>query len=164
MAQLGANPAIAVSLELVADRPRTAPRCCILGVAHHQLSGYVTGNLGADTGSYRTASSATTRISASNRRRDLKQSHSVRTKRRPIAIMRRSCSDSPVTASQMDWVFGSDSQRTGESWHQLTNSARPFGQGQILLQQALVSIPKGLGGMRRGPASRCRSASCRGSG
>ena len=23
--------------------------------------------------------------------------------------MRRSCSDSPVTASQMDWVFGSDS-------------------------------------------------------
>jgi hypothetical protein len=42
MAQLGANPAIAVSLELVADRPRTAPRCCILGVAHHQLSGYVT--------------------------------------------------------------------------------------------------------------------------
>jgi hypothetical protein len=42
MAQLGANPAIAVSLELVADRPRTAPGCCILGVAHHQLSGYVT--------------------------------------------------------------------------------------------------------------------------
>ena len=26
--------------------------------------------------------------------------------------MRRSCSDSPVTASQMDWVFGSDRCRT----------------------------------------------------
>ena len=28
--------------------------------------------------------------------------------RRPTAIMRRSCSDSPMTASQMDGVFGSD--------------------------------------------------------
>jgi hypothetical protein len=26
----------------------------------------------------------------------------------PIAIMRRSCSDSPPTASQLDRVFGSD--------------------------------------------------------
>src|SRR5258708_7831309 len=41
MAQLGANPAIAVSLELVADRPRTAPRCCILGLSHHTLHGRV---------------------------------------------------------------------------------------------------------------------------
>jgi hypothetical protein len=31
-----------------------------------------------------------------------KQSHSMRTKRRPIAIMRRSCSDSLLIASQMD--------------------------------------------------------------
>jgi hypothetical protein len=46
-----------------------------------------------------------TRISASSRRRDLKQSQSMRTKRRPIAIMRRSCSDSPVTASQMGGVL-----------------------------------------------------------
>src|SRR4051794_36051371 len=29
--------------------------------------------------------------------------------RRPIAIMPRSCSDSPPTASQLDKVFGSDS-------------------------------------------------------
>src|SRR6266568_5839015 len=29
----------------------------------------------------------------------------------PIAIMRRSCSDSPPTASQLDRVFGSDSRR-----------------------------------------------------
>src|SRR5262249_8871558 len=49
-------------------------------------------------------------ISASNRRRDLKQSHSMRTNRRPIAIIRRPCSDSLLTASQMDQVFGSDSQ------------------------------------------------------
>jgi hypothetical protein len=41
-------------------------------------------------------------ISASNRHRDLKQSHSMRIKRRPIAIIRRSCSDSLLTASQMD--------------------------------------------------------------
>ena len=47
-------------------------------------------------------------ISAFSCRRDLKQSHSMRTNRRPIAIMRRSCSDSPVTASQLDAVFGSD--------------------------------------------------------
>src|SRR5467141_2135027 len=32
----------------------------------------------------------------------------MRIKRRPIAIMRRSCSDSPPTASQLDSVFGSD--------------------------------------------------------
>src|SRR5262245_61931314 len=30
----------------------------------------------------------------------LKQSHSIRTNRRPIAIIWRSCSDSPVTAGQ----------------------------------------------------------------
>jgi site-specific DNA recombinase len=29
----------------------------------------------------------------------------------PIAIMRRSCSDSPPTASQLDRVFGSDTSR-----------------------------------------------------
>src|SRR5215813_12899266 len=50
-------------------------------------------------------------ISAFSCRRDLKQSHSMRTNRRPIAIMRRSCSDSPVTASQLDAVFGSDRAR-----------------------------------------------------
>jgi hypothetical protein len=33
----------------------------------------------------------------------------MRTNSSPIAIMRRSCSDSPPTASQMDRVFGSDS-------------------------------------------------------
>src|SRR5215467_8926478 len=33
----------------------------------------------------------------------------MRTNRRPIAIMRRSCSDSLLTASQSDVVFGSDS-------------------------------------------------------
>jgi|SRR6516164_3774593 len=43
-----------------------------------------------------------TRISASSWRRDLKQSHSMRMKRRPIAIMWRSCSDSLLTARQMD--------------------------------------------------------------
>jgi putative tryptophan/tyrosine transport system substrate-binding protein len=32
----------------------------------------------------------------------------MRTNRRPIAIMRRSCSDSQLTASQSDGVFGSD--------------------------------------------------------
>jgi hypothetical protein len=50
-----------------------------------------------------------TKISASSRRRDLKQSHSMQTKRKAIAIMRRSCSDSLLAASQMDGVFGSDS-------------------------------------------------------
>src|SRR5262249_50616390 len=50
-------------------------------------------------------------ISAFSCRRDLKQSHSMRTNRRPIAIMRRSCSDSPVTASQLDAVFGSDNRQ-----------------------------------------------------
>src|SRR6266446_7464078 len=49
-------------------------------------------------------------ISASSCCRDLKQSHSMRMNRRPIAIMRRSCSDSPLTASQMDGAFGSDSR------------------------------------------------------
>src|SRR5260370_12226568 len=32
----------------------------------------------------------------------------MRTNRRPIAIMRRSCSDSLLTASQLGGVFGSD--------------------------------------------------------
>jgi hypothetical protein len=32
----------------------------------------------------------------------------MRMNRRPIASMRRSCSDSPPTASQLDGVFGSD--------------------------------------------------------
>jgi len=41
------------------------------------------------------------------RRRDLKQSHSTQTNRKAIAIMRRSCSDSLLTASQGDGVFGS---------------------------------------------------------
>jgi hypothetical protein len=39
--------------------------------------------------------------------------NALRTKRRPIASMRRSCSDSPVTASQMDGVFGIDSTYAG---------------------------------------------------
>ena len=46
-----------------------------------------------------------TRISASSRRRDLKQSHSMRTNRRPIAIMRRSCSDSPADRESNGWSF-----------------------------------------------------------
>jgi hypothetical protein len=37
----------------------------------------------------------------------LKQSHSTQTNRKAIAIMRRSCSDSLLTASQGDGVFGS---------------------------------------------------------
>src|SRR5215468_4682508 len=49
-------------------------------------------------------------ISASSRCRDLKQSHSMPMNRRPIVIMRRSCSDSQLAASQMDGVFGSDSR------------------------------------------------------
>src|SRR5260221_13082337 len=40
----------------------------------------------------------------------------MRTSRRPIAIMRRSCSDSLLTASQSDGVFGSD---TGMGVHVL---------------------------------------------
>src|SRR5260221_11189111 len=35
----------------------------------------------------------------------------MRTNRRPIAIMRRSCADSLLTASQSDGVFGSDTRR-----------------------------------------------------
>ena len=41
-------------------------------------------------------------------------------KKETIASMRRSCSDSPVTASQMDGVFGSDTQFESLSvlnWH-----------------------------------------------
>ena len=34
--------------------------------------------------------------------------HSIRTNKRPIAIIWRSCSDSSGTAGQMDRVFGSD--------------------------------------------------------
>src|SRR2546429_7894509 len=49
------------------------------------------------------------RISASSRGRGLKRSHSMRTNKRPTANIRRSCSDSSVTASQMDRVFRSDS-------------------------------------------------------
>jgi hypothetical protein len=40
--------------------------------------------------------------------RGLKQSHSKRTKRLAIAIIRRSCSDSLLTASRGNGVFGSD--------------------------------------------------------
>ena len=39
---------------------------------------------------------------------DIEQSHSTQTKRKAIPIMRRSCSDSRPTASQVDGVFGSD--------------------------------------------------------
>src|SRR5258707_952979 len=49
------------------------------------------------------------KISASSRARGLKRSHSIRTNKRPTANIRRSCSDSSVTASQMDGVFRSDS-------------------------------------------------------
>src|SRR5262249_5562757 len=38
-----------------------------------------------------------------------KESPSLRANRRPIAIIRRSCSDSSEPASQIDRVFGSDS-------------------------------------------------------
>jgi hypothetical protein len=47
-------------------------------------------------------------LDKASRRRDLKQSHSMRKKRRPTAVIRRPCSDSLMTASQMDQVFGSD--------------------------------------------------------
>src|SRR5262249_603297 len=40
--------------------------------------------------------------------RGLNQSHSIRTSCRPIAIIWRSCSDSPGSASQTDEVLGSD--------------------------------------------------------
>ena len=53
------------------------------------------------------------RMSASNRFRDLKQSHSMRTNRRPIAIIRRSWGDSLLTASEMDGVFGSGNHCLG---------------------------------------------------
>jgi hypothetical protein len=46
--------------------------------------------------------------SAAYSHRDLKQSHTAQTKRKAIAIMRRSCSDSLLTANQMEGVFGSD--------------------------------------------------------
>jgi hypothetical protein len=42
-----------------------------------------------------------------------KQSHITQTKRKAIAIMRRSCSDSLLTASQVDGVFGSDNRCRG---------------------------------------------------
>ena len=38
----------------------------------------------------------------------LQASHNTRTNRKAIAPMRRSCSDSLLTASQLDGVFGSD--------------------------------------------------------
>jgi hypothetical protein len=50
-----------------------------------------------------------TRNSASSRYRGLKKSNSKRTKRVAIAITRPSCSDSMITASRGDGVFGSDS-------------------------------------------------------
>jgi hypothetical protein len=40
----------------------------------------------------------------------LKQSHSTRTKRKAIANIQQSCSDSPAIANQMDEVFGTDSR------------------------------------------------------
>src|SRR5260370_12183432 len=48
------------------------------------------------------------RMTASSSGSGMKKSHSIRTNNRPIAIIRRSCSDSSVTASQMDGVFRSD--------------------------------------------------------
>src|SRR5450756_2911787 len=53
-------------------------------------------------------SEPTTRTSASSSRRDLKQSHSTRTKRKAIANIQQSCSDSPAIANPMDGVFGTD--------------------------------------------------------
>src|ERR1039457_6528035 len=53
---------------------------------------------------------------ASSSRRDLKQSHSTRTKRKAIANIQQSCSDSDLIANQMDGVFGTDTpqpNRTG---------------------------------------------------
>jgi hypothetical protein len=38
----------------------------------------------------------------------LKQSHSTRTKRKAIANIQQSCSDSPAIANPMDGVFGTD--------------------------------------------------------
>jgi hypothetical protein len=45
----------------------------------------------------------------------LKQPHSTQTKKNAIAIMRRSCSDSLLTASQGDGVFGSTRLETVSS-------------------------------------------------
>jgi hypothetical protein len=39
----------------------------------------------------------------------LKQSHSTRTKRKAIANIQQSCSDSPAIANPTDGVFGTDS-------------------------------------------------------
>jgi len=56
---------------------------------------------------------------ASSKGRDLKQSHSTRTKRKAIANIQQSCSDSPAIVNQMDGVFGTDR-------HGMT-AAPPFG-------------------------------------
>ena len=47
--------------------------------------------------------------SASSRRRDSKQSHTTRTKRRAIANIQQSCFDSLAIANPMDGFFGTDS-------------------------------------------------------
>src|SRR5262245_41541186 len=76
-------------------------------------------------------------ISAFSCRRDLKQSHSMRTNRRPIAIMRRSCSDSPVTASQLDAVFGSDRYQMAEHIRKrqglMAREPQPESRGRVSL-------------------------------
>ena len=63
------------------------------------------------------------------------------TKRRPIAIMRRSSSDSPVTASQMDWVFGRDNIRIHDLRHTFASTA-------VASDQGLPMIGKRLGMLR----------------
>ena len=72
----------------------------------------------------------------------LKQSHSTQTKRKAIAIMRRSYSDSLLTASQMDGVFGSDKWVTEALERLMEEDAaadRPF--------IAALAISKARGGL-----------------
>src|SRR5438874_2360242 len=54
----------------------------------------------------------------------------MRTSRRPIAIMRRSCSDSLLTASQSDGVFGSDTRYPSQTNPRLTRAKVPGAPSQ----------------------------------
>jgi hypothetical protein len=72
------------------------------------------------------------------RRRE--QSHSMQTKRKAIAIMRRSCSDSLLTASQMDGVFGIDRGKRSHAG----GSAAPY-------------LARAKSGAGLGPTKKCKS-------
>src|SRR5215472_5010717 len=56
----------------------------------------------------------------------------MRTNSSPIAIMRRSCSDSPPTASQMDRVFGSDSYIASIDFIKSQYRAKNFTLGDVV--------------------------------